>query len=355
VTYSGAAAGFGNSTANVTLQRAGIVIQGPGSLGNPILASTKDGPQTVTVSTAILDAGGNVVDLQPLAGGGSISIGVVSSNTNVGTITSSPVTITGGSGSASTAFQPIAQGSATVTPIQPSGFVTPAQFGSVSASVFQAQLGLTDNVAVGMGLQSSLSVFIGTLAPPGGLAVTLTSNNPATLRLSASATAAGQTAITVTIPAGQNSAVYYLQSLAGSGFATYTASANGYPIRTATVPFSPSGIVVLGPGGVPFFSTSLSAGTTSPISAAAARLDPSTNAFVETQQLAGGTSLSINLGVSPPGLGSVVSPVTLTGGTDSAASQFRPLATGQAAISATQPPNFTTPTSFNSVAVFINP
>jgi trimeric autotransporter adhesin len=349
------ASGFGSATGTITLQRAGIVIQGPGSLGTPIFTSVSGGQQSVTVSSAMLDGTGTVVELQAIAGGSSASVGVTSSNTTVGTITTSPVTIAGGSVSANTAFQPLAVGNTTLTPIQPSGFVTPAQFGSVAVTVSNNNIGLTD-VSLGQNLQTQLSVFISSPAPAGGLPVTLTSNNTGALRVSASATTLGNGPITVTIPQGQTSANYYLQALSGSGTVTYTATAPGFQSRTATVPLTPSGIVVLGPLGtsLPFFATSLSAGGTTQLLVTAARLDPSTNAYVETQQLVAGQSLNITLNTTPGGIGTVVSPVTLTGGNDTVVSQFTPTAVGQTVISVNQPGGFTTPSSFASVTAIVN-
>jgi hypothetical protein len=254
-------------------------------------------------------------------------------------------------------LQPIALGSTALTPVQPAGFVAPpAAYGSVLATFTQDILGLTDNVAVGQNLQIRLTLFITSPAPAGGLHVTLTSNNPAALRLSTSATATGSASIPITIPQGQTTADYYLQAFSGSGSATYTASAPAYPDHVATVPMTPSGIVILGPLGtlLPFFATSLSAGATTPLSVQAARLDPATNSYLETQQLAAGQTLNLPLTISPSGIGSVPATVTLTGGNDTAIAQFTPLAVGQTIVSVTQPAGFIA-SNFISVTGIVNP
>jgi hypothetical protein len=251
----------------------------------------------------------------------------------------------------------VGQGSTTLTPSQPAGFTTPAQFGSVSATVTIASLNITDQVAVGQNLQAPLGVFIGSGAPAGGLPITLTSSNSAALRLSASATAAGSASITVTIPAGQTSVPFFLQALGNSGSASYTASAPGYPTRTLTVPLTPSGVVLIGPlgAGFPFLSASLSGGSTAPIFVTMAQLDPSTNAYVTTQQLAGGKTLSITLNNQSSAIGTVVSPVSITGGNDTVVSPFTPFSLGQTIITVNQPAGFSTPSNLTGITAVVIP
>src|SRR6185437_3226993 len=82
VFYTAAAAGFGSNTGTVTLNPSGVVIQGPFGFGNPLLTTSGAPPTNVTVMTAMLDGGGNFVEIQALAGGANpVQIDVSSSNT----------------------------------------------------------------------------------------------------------------------------------------------------------------------------------------------------------------------------------------------------------------------------------
>ena len=269
----------------------------------------------------------------------------------MGDITTAPVTITGGSASADTAFQPHSHGSTALTVVTPAGFTAATQYGSLAANVSNPGIAVTDGIPIGQKLQISGTAFLGQAAPAGGLQLTLTSNNPSALLISASPTAAGTASITITIPEGGINATYYLQAAASSGTATYSASAPGFNGRTGSVPLTPSGAVISGPFGLglPFFSASLAAGGTTPISVSLAQLDPSNNSYSNTQQLAGGQTVNISLGNSSPGVGTVTSPVTITGGNDTAVSPFTPLSQGTTLINVITPAGFTLSTSFTSL------
>jgi hypothetical protein len=357
VTYTATAPGFGSNTGTVTLQPSGIVIAGPFGFGNPLLTTISAPPSQVTVSAAMLDSSGNVVQTQAVAGGTSVSVNVASANPGIGTISVSPVTISGGSVSATTEFQPHAAGSTTIAPGVPAGFSAPSQFGSLLANVLQPGISVTDGITIGQKLQALGTAILGQPAPAGGLQLTLTSSNPAALLLSASQNVAGSASITVTVPTGQVTVNYYLQSLGNSSTVSYSASATGYVPRTGNVQLVPSGIVIAGPLGLGlgFASVSLAAGGTTPLSISTVQLDPATDSIVGVQPLAGGQSISVSLTNSTPGVGTVVSPVTLTGGNDTVTSSFNPLSLGSTTVSVNQPPGFTTPAKSALLMVQVNP
>ena len=124
VGYTATAAGFGTVNGTVTLASSGFVIQSPGGSGAPSFqAPVGFGPANLSVSTGRLNSSGVFVESQLVASTGSVSVTVVSSNPSVGTISSTPITIAGGTGSASTSLQPVTSGSTTVT-------VSAAQFTS---------------------------------------------------------------------------------------------------------------------------------------------------------------------------------------------------------------------------------
>ena len=351
VTYTASAgSGFGSANGTVTLTPGGILVAGPAGFGNPVLTTTGSSSTTITAYSAQLDSSGNFTAVQQVRGGLSATVNVTSSNTTVGTINPSPVTIAGGSFNVTTEFQPLSAGNTTLSVNVPAGFSTPAQFTSVPVTVGTPRISVTDGVTIGQTLETSGSVVVGQLAPSGGLVITLTSNDPSRLLLSATATDAGSSSLTVTIPAGSNNTSFYLQAFGNPAAVTYTASAPGFQSGSGTVQVTPSGVVLAGPFGIAFpfpFSTTTTSSPTN-LTAFAAQLDGSGN-FVSTQQLAGGLSLPVSLTSSNTGVATVTPQVTIAGGSDNAVAQFTPKGVGSATISVVTPPGYTgPPTTYTS-------
>ena len=292
----------------------------------------------ITVFAGVLDGSLNFVTTQQLRGGFSASVPVTSANTAIGTITTSPVTINGGSSSGITQFHPVSSGSTLLTAGVPAGFSTPANFRTLTATVSTPGIAITEDLAIGQNLETAGLLILGQPAPAGGLSVTLTSADASQLLLSSSETAAGSGTVTITVPEGTSSAQYFLQALGNSGTVNYTASAPGFNPRTASVALTPSGLQLNGPFG-PSFSTALGAQPT-PLIVTTVQLNPATNAISSQQQLRGGFSVTVNLTNSNPAVGSVQTPVTITGGSDTVLSSFTPTAVGQATIALQQPANF---------------
>jgi hypothetical protein len=130
-TFTASAAGWGSSTATVTVAPSGVIISGP--LLEPFLtASVAAGPTPFYVYTAELDSSGNVVNEEPLAAGSSsstsITVQLSSSDTTLGAVPPSVVIPAGSGGSdtpVSANFTPVNAGSLTITAAAPSGFNTP--------------------------------------------------------------------------------------------------------------------------------------------------------------------------------------------------------------------------------------
>jgi hypothetical protein len=287
------------------------------------------------------------------------AVTVTSSNTAVGTITSSPVTITHGTLNTTTAFHPLAAGNTVMSVTQPNGFSNPGQFTSVTANVNTPGIAVTDGIALGFNLETSGTVTLGAPAPAGGVTVTLISNS-GPLLLSNTGAGAGSGSITVNIPAGSMSGTYYLQSLSGSGTATYTASAPGFNPRTGTITLTPSGPVIAGSFGLgtPFFQASVTGGTV-PITVLMGQLDPDTLNLVNVQALAGGLSVSVSLTSSVPGVGTIASPVIINGGAlsvNGVVSQFTPASQGITTVAPVTPSGgYTTANNDNSLFGQVGP
>jgi len=278
---------------------------------------------------------------------------VTSGNTGVGTITVSPVTISGGANTVTTAFHPVANGTSVISVGTPPGFTTPASLTSLTATVATPSILITDGVSVGQNLEFVGQITLGQPAPPGGLVVTLTSADPSRLILSASGTTAGAAngVQTINVPEGTSTAQFFLQALGNSGTVSYTASAPGYNPKTATITLTPSGLVLVAPTGRNF-TTSVGAGPTQFI-LMTAQLDASNNP-VGTQAVRGGLSLSVTLTSANPAVGTIQSPITIPAGTDTVTPTFTPLAAGNTTVNAQQPANIGLSTQ-TTVNVTVNP
>ena len=325
--------GFGSTTATINMAPSGAIIASPNGVGiTTYLTATNSPASTFTVSSALLDSGLNFVTTQAVAGGNVMSVNVTSSNTSVGTMTTSPVVIGGSSFSGTTSFQPATNGSTTVSASAP-GFSTPAQDTAVTVTVATPSFGLLAT-NVGNNGEELVQVTIGTLAPAGGIAVTLTSNNPSLLKLAANPTDVGANSIIVNIAANTNNASFYVQGFASSGTATVTASAPSFTSKTQTYTFVPSAPVIFSPAPaeLSFFSTTVSAGP-APFVVENAQLDPATMNFVAVEQVAGGLSLTVNLSNGGSGAASVVPQVTISGGASSTTATVTPSSVGSATIS----------------------
>jgi hypothetical protein len=160
--------------------------------------------------------------------------------------------------------------------------------------------------------------------------------------------------VIITVPAGQSSASYYLQSSGDNGVVSYTGSAPGYQSKTANVTLSPSGVVIAGPFGPGFPLIANAGGPSQPVSVTMAQLDPATDAVVAPQALAGGRTLSVALVSDSTATGTVTTPVTIAGGSDTGIGQFKPLTAGNTAIRVTQPTFYTMPATGTSLPVTVH-
>jgi hypothetical protein len=203
------------------------------------------------------------------------------------------------------------------------------------------------NFEVGKNLQVN-PVVIFTPAPAAGTAVSITSSDAAKLLLSTSPTAAGSGSLTYTMKGGAAIGDLQAQALEGSGVATVTVSAPGYTPVTATATLRPSGFVIT----TSDFNTVVGdADTTVTV---AARMLNEAMAPTAAGQVRGGIGINVPVTSSDPTVGTiVVNPVTLAGGSSTAATSFHPLAGGSTVISLAPPEGFGTPTSGQGIAATV--
>ena len=120
-----------------------------------------------------------------------------------------------------------------------------------------AATGITaPNVTVGRNLEMYTSVKLPQPAPESGVQLTLTSDDPRRLLLSAAPDKAGSATLSLTVrPRLSESPEFWVQGLADSGEATYTISAADMGSVKGTVTLAPSAILILGPSRVPVYPT----------------------------------------------------------------------------------------------------
>jgi sugar lactone lactonase YvrE len=340
--------GFNSGTSTVTDAPSAFVLAGPNGIGGSFTTG-QNTPTQLTISAAQLDSSGNVAMIQSVAGGQAPAVTLSVGNPNLGTVSPSSVTFTGGSSTATTQFTAgnTAVGS-TITASEPGGFSNPAGNASVLA-VSVTTLGLScQTVTVGQNLENVTTCSLsGTAASD--TTVTLTSNNASTLLLSTNSTSAGSASINATIRAGTSTtAPFWVYGLGNSGTATFNASGGGHT-GTGTVDLAPSGFVLVTPGGVGSnFSTS--PGPVIGITVQTALLDGSN----QPQQLAGGLTVNVAVTSSNTGVGTITgSPAVIAGGSNSGSVQFQPGSIGTTVLTAITPAGYT-PTAQGTVTVTVS-
>jgi hypothetical protein len=346
VIYTAKATGYNTLTSTATLAPSGVIVYGPFGAAVPsFTTTTQSTPTTITVETDVLNSGNTPIGPESVAGGQTVSSNIKSSNTALGTITVSPVVIGSGTSSTTTQFQPnntsTTGGSVTISADVPSGFTPPAANQSTTAVVNIPGMSLSDNGrTIGQNLQIQDAVVLGAPAPAAGLQVTITSNNPGVLMLAVNPTDAGTSSITITIPAGFTSGAYYLQAFTNSGTATYSASAPAFQTVNGSITMGNSGVAVAGPLGLGAPGGNETHGVADNTWAVYTLLLDANNKYVQAQSLRAGMTVIANLTSTNPTVGTIASPVTITGGgANNVTTTFTPLVAGSTSVILAQPSN----------------
>jgi hypothetical protein len=368
VTYTVSAGNMGTAKGTVTLVPSAVLILGPSRV--PKFPTTPGGnPARITIVSAALDSSLKVAGEQQVAGGLQLDVALASSNPAAGKLGVSKLTLGGGSSTATTFFKPAAEGNTTIAPVQPHGFTAAAEMASVIIAVAKPGLAPADDFFIGKDLETAATLCLGEAAPPGGLKVTMTSADGSKLLLSTKEDEMGSPSITLTVPAGQLIAKYYLQSLGDSGIVTYDVAAPGFRSSTAKIGLAPSGFIVAyeaygppdeaavrrkGPySNAREFYASLSDAKVRPVrvSVYSAYLDPETKraADITVQPLRAGVTATVVLKSTDPAVGTVESPVTIGSGVSQVKTQFTPIDKGRTVITVITPAGFSTPGNAASV------
>jgi hypothetical protein len=226
------------------------------------------------------------------------------------------------------------------------GVASPANFALTNTpGGFGPTLAIS-SVTVGNGLQAQITLTLSQPAPA-PTTVNITSGNVSLVRVAGRPNDLGTAQVSIVVGTGLTTVTgIYIQGFASSGSAQLTASSSGFTSGIATATLAPSGFVISGPGGigVPSFSVPVGVNNTA-ITVTAARLNGSFG-FVETQQVRGGSTVTVPVSSAPTAVGTIPAPgqVTVLGGEFSASTTFSAVATGTASITAGTPSGFSTPT-----------
>ncbi len=338
-TITVSAPGYSSASSAITFSPSGFAIAGTSGIGGNF--SVYQGTTTpLTVYSGIVDANSGMFTTQePIRGGYSVSVPVSSSNTAAGTVSPTSAAFTGGTSTASINLKANAggTGSTTISVTEPSGFTTPSSGASVTATLQEVSF-VPFNDTVGQGLEQSENVTLSGPAP-GAITFTLTTTSPSLL-FSTDPTMAGMQTLTITIAPGHSiSAPFYVQSLASSGSASYTISADGYTSANGTVNFAPASLQLQSPGGLG--APSFTAPTSNPpatITAYTGYFDASSN--FNQQPVAGGNPLTVNFVSSNPSVGTVnpasatIASGAGTSSTGGASTTLTPVAAGMTGVTA---------------------
>ncbi|AKJ04649.1 Fibronectin type III domain protein [Archangium gephyra] len=348
--------GYARATAAVTLNPSGF--QFPTNITS-ITTASFSANTSLGISLVELDpVNRTVISSGALRPGVSVSVPVSSSDVTVGVMTPSPVVFNAGDSRNNTAFDPIGGGTATLLLTQPAGFMPPSTGTQLTATVTAPGMSL-GGLTLGKDLQASLTGYLGTAAPAGGVPVTLTVSDPSKALLSTSATTVGSGSLTLNMTAGTTAtSSFYVQALAGSGTVQLRMSAPGYTATTSTVTLAPSGVTLLYCNrfcDTSFGTTTLSAN--SPLLLSLGRLNATTLALEATQPLRPGAApLVVNVTSSNPSVGTIVnSPAAFSTNQSSlSTAEFDPLSAGTSTLTIDTPAGFTRPSNNQQVTATVS-
>jgi hypothetical protein len=368
VSYTISAPGRESAKGAATLVPSAIVILGP--LKAPRFSTTPRGdPSKLTIVSVALDPAGKILQDQPVAADSPLEVQIANSNPAAGNLQQATLRLAGGLRSASTYFHPAAEGDSTIAPVQPAGFATPADRASIVASVAKPALAIAGDIFLGKDLQTPATLVLGEKAPPGGVTVTLTSADSSRLVLSAKEDLLGSGSLKVTVPAGEQSALYFIQALGDSGDVAYSASAPGFRSKSGQVGLTASGFVLAsesyGPpdegnvkrkiGNHPdrevFVSLAGAKGRPEKFVVFSAYIDRESgrSADFTVEPLRAGVGAIVLLKSSNPDVATIESQVTIKPGFNRAICDLTPLREGKTVISLATPAGFSTPKNSTSV------
>ncbi len=348
-TYTVSAPGYTSGTATITSDLSGFAYYGVPNFSTTTLST----PSGIAVYTAALNPQTMNVDqffLPVSPGVAPISVSITSSNTSVGTITTSPVIFNPGDTGQSTTFQPGTAGTTTLSIGTPAGYTTPAQYQQITATVTAPAITESD-VTTGVNLQYGTNIYL-PVTPPTPVTVTVKSSAAGVASLSNSLTTAGTDTLTFNNVSSSFVGTIYVQGQT-VGTSTLTVSAPGYTTGTNTLTVNPSGFAYYG---VPNINTSTFSSPNT-ITVYTAVLNPSSLA-VQNFQLPlnpGVTAATVPIVDSAPSVGTIGSSALIFHAGDSyQQTTFTPVSAGTANLTLGTPAGFTTPSQYQQITATVS-
>jgi trimeric autotransporter adhesin len=348
-TLTVSAPGYVTGSGTITVYPTGFLYYYNGNFSTTTYAA----PTNLTVYTASLVPGTAALyqlglPLNP--GLAPISIPVTSSNTAVGTITTSPIVFHAGDGSDSTTFQPASAGTTNLNiGAPPAGYTVPSQGQSITATVTTPVISV-NNATTGIGLETYGYISL-PVAPPAGITVTVTSSAPTVASISSSATAAGGSTVTFTNVTTGGVGYIYIQGQA-AGTSTLTVSAPGYVTGTATITVNPSGFVYYYTSS--FSTTTFSSPTQLNVSTAVLTPDTLTVSQIGLPINPGHAPINVPVSSSSTSVGTITSsPIVFHPGDTTDTTTFKPVAAGMTNLTLGTPTGFSTPSQYQQVTATV--
>ena len=341
VEFTSSAPGYASDTSTVTLTPSGIDINSPGSF----TTTSFSGNTNIQLCAWRLDPTTLVRQAsQQVRGGFSVDTLIETDDPDVGVMTNSPVTLSGGQNCISdTQFDPIGAGVTTISITQAAGFQVPSARQSIQATVSAPNVNLPASAIIGEDLQASFSVSLQS-APPAPVDVTVTIADPTRAVISNNQTVLGGDTVTFVGVTGTGVGTIYLHGLV-TGDTTISATAPGYNADVMNIQVQPSGFDINSPGAI---NTQTFANNTG-VQICAWRLDPTTLIRGASQRLRPGVTANVAVTSSDTNVGVITSsPVVFDSSTSNClGTAFDPLNGGTTTIAIAQPTGFETPGGTN--------
>lgn len=332
--------GYSANSFEVNLTESSAIIASPSAINTTPFSNNT----SVLIRTYRLNAAGQIVSIQGVRGGFSVDMPISTSDSTIGVMVDSNLTITGGESFVSTEFDPVSAGTTTINLGQATGLNTATVFQSIDATVTGASINVA-NTTVGEDLQSTLSVTLQS-APPVATDIVLTSSDPSRVLLSLAQDTPGSSSVTLSGVTTAFAGTIYVQGIA-KGSTNIVATGTGFSNGTSEVTVGNSGFIFDSPSSV---STDIFANDSNLI--ISSYLLRENNSIQARQSVRAGLNVDVNITIQDPAVGSISpSPVTFSGGDGRQTINFSPSAAGTSTIEVNQPTGFDTPSNFVSIPV----
>ncbi len=352
-------AGYNLLASTIDVDPAGAYVDTP-----PFSTTTFSPNSTVRVETALLwdnenpAADGQFRQVQQARGGAGLSVAMSSSAPSVIALpggATGTLLVPGGAFFGNISVDPLTAGIARVEIVgQPPGLTAPtnrSSFVDITVSAPDAQLrtnlgSLITDVSIGEDLQQAFRATL-EVTPPNPVDVTVEIISSSVSLVSTDPAVAGSQIVVFPGVTGTFAGTIYLQGLVQSSATQVKISAPGYNDWIADLAVDDSGFRLTGP-------SIASVGQQRTLNAFAHRLNAN-GTLGENQQLRGGiSSVDVVLTSSDTSVGTVVSPVTFSGGDSFLQTTFDALGVGVTTVTLTQPSGFSAPATNTSLDITVN-